>query len=81
LVLTETSTSLGTPVTTFLNNAGLAISGLAGEGPALGLLDTDQSGYQNFENSSSVYTIQPVGGPLALTSSVLSAAITAVTAG
>jgi len=81
LVLTETSTSLGTPVTTFLNNAGLAISGLAGQAPAFGLFDTDSSGDQNFNNSSSVYTIQPVGGPLALTSSVLTAAVAAVTAG
>jgi hypothetical protein len=79
ILLAESPTSLGTPVTTFLNEAGLAISGLAGSFPAFGWADGD--GGQENDSSSSVYTIQPVGGTYALSPAVLNAAIAAVTAG
>ena len=79
ILLAESPTSLGTPVTTFLNNAGLALSGLPGAFPAFGWSGDD--GGQENDSSSSVYTIQPIGGTYALTTPVLNAAIAAVTAG
>jgi putative cell wall-binding protein len=107
LVLAESPTNLGSYVTSWLSNAGLAVSGLPGEVAAGGWandpnplehasatdgLKTPSFGNQVIEtpffgkgnpgfSSSSVYTIQPIGGPLALGQGVLNAAIAAVTAG
>jgi hypothetical protein len=82
LVLAESPSNLGSYVTTFLNNAGLAVSGLAGELPAFGWQPPiPPAGHQANNASSSVYTIEPIGGPLALTPSTTSAALSAVTAG
>jgi putative cell wall-binding protein len=80
IILTENPSTLGSAVTTFLNEAGLAVSGLAGELPAGGWDDSGTAAQSN-ESSSSVYTIQPIGGVDALTTATLSAAIAAVTAG
>jgi putative cell wall-binding protein len=80
IILTENPSTLGSAVTTFLNEAGLAVSGLAGELPAGGW-DDEGTAAQSNESSSSVYTIQPIGGVDALTTATLAAAITAVTAG
>ena len=110
LVLTESSggfgipASLGTYVTSWLNQAGLAVSGLPGQLPAsicpLAPGATDESctagtqepdGWADFSGfnfgeqwngaSSNVYTVQPIGGPLAIPPSVLLAADLAITAG
>jgi putative cell wall-binding protein len=95
MILAESPTSLGTYATAFLNEAGLAVSGLAGEAAAGGWLGSHYGrtslgynlgfysdyGDQNNDASSNVYTIQPVGGPLALTPATLAAAQAAVTAG
>ena len=79
IVLTQNPSTLGTPVTGFLNKAGRAISGLDGQAPANGR--NFPIGFNNNEASSSVFTIQPIGGPVALTPALLSTAIKAVTAG
>jgi len=100
MVLAESPSNLGTYVTSFLNKAGIEISGLAGELAAGGWSDgpngvggPDQdafvppgafgpsNGEQFNDSSSSVFTVQPVGGPIALSPGVLVAALTAVTAG
>lgn len=81
LILDENPSTLGTYVTTFLNDAGLAVSTLAGEAPANGWQGDPSFGNQVNNSSSNVYTIQPIGGSLALGAGVLSAAIAAVTAG
>ena len=110
LVLSESSGAFGIPaslgafVTTFLNQAGLAVSGLPGQLPASicplapGATDefctpgtqeadgwADFSGFNFGEQwngaSSNVYTVQPIGGFLALPPGVLLAADLAITAG
>jgi putative cell wall-binding protein len=80
LILTESATSLGTPATTFLHNAGFEISKLAGEVPAGGLHSHAESGHQNNYASSSVFTVQPIGGPLSLTPATIAAAVAAIPA-
>jgi hypothetical protein len=88
LVLAESPTNLGSYVTSWLSNAGLAVSGLPGEVAAGGWAYSfgtttlpPSFGNQVNNSSSNVYTIQPIGGPLALGQGVLNAAIAAVTAG
>lgn len=81
IVLTESPDSVGTALTTFFNEAGLAVSGLAGEEPADGWAPSVLRGAQENNASSNVYTIQPVGGTFALTPATLAAALAAVTAG
>jgi len=81
LLLTESPTVLGTAVTGFLNSAGLAVSTLPGEAPSGGWSVPFSDGEQINDSSSSVYTIQPVGGIFALTPGLLGTAIAAVTAG
>jgi hypothetical protein len=82
LILDESPGNLGTYVTTFLNDAGLAVSTLAGEAPSQGWdWYKDGFGAQVNDSSSNVYTLQPIGGILALSTSTLNAAIAAVTAG
>ena len=76
LVMTDNPTTLGTPVTGFLNQASFALSKLQGAVPAGGWAGS--SGWNFNEASSSVFTIQPVGGPLALAGSTLQAAINAI---
>lgn len=102
MVLAENPGSLGTPVTSFLNDAGLPVSTLPGSAAAAGWRNShygrvslgfdpgfygDQYisgvkyyGTQNNDASSNVYTIQPVGGPLALSPATLAAAQAAVSA-
>jgi hypothetical protein len=61
----------------------MALSGLKQAIPADGW-GTHPGGLAGFNNnnfSSSVFTIQPIGGPVALTPGLLSAAVAAVTAG
>jgi len=76
VVLTDNPTTLGTPVTGFLNQASFALSKLQGAVPAGGWAGI--TGWNHNEASSSVFTIQPVGGPLALAGSTLQAAINAI---
>jgi hypothetical protein len=94
LVLTESPSDLGAPVTKFLNLAGLAISGLNGStawNNGDGIATTEYgleyaTGHNNgdlnwngdLNPSSSVYVIQPIGGPVALTPSLLGTAINSV---
>lgn len=82
VVLTDNPTTLGTPVTGFLNAASHAISGLQGAVPAGGWCGSTgwNCGVSGFypDQSSNVFTIQPVGGPLALAGSTLQAAINAI---
>ncbi len=79
ILLTEDPTTVGTFVTSFLNNAGLAVSGLQGASPANGA--SHPIGYNNNEISSSVFTLQPVGGPIALNPSTIASAQQAISAG
>jgi len=81
VLLTESPSSLGSYVTKFLNSAGLAVSGLPGAFPAWGHTPPISNGNQVNNSSSSVYTVQPIGGIFALTPGTLSAALAAVTAG
>ena len=76
VVLTDNPTTLGAPVTGFLNQASFALSKLQGAVPAGGWAGI--TGWNYNEASSSVFTIQPVGGPLALAGSTLQAAINAI---
>jgi hypothetical protein len=84
LLMSTNPSTLGAATTSFLNKAGLALSGLKqaipadgwGTHPAFSL-----AGFNNNNFSSSVFTIQPIGGPVALTPGLLSAAVAAVTAG
>jgi len=82
VVLTDNPTTLGTPVTGFLNQASFALSKLQGAVPAGGWCGSTgwNCGVTGFspDQSSSVFTIQPVGGPLALAGSTLQAAINAI---
>lgn len=79
ILLTENPSTLGPYVTSFLNDAGLAVSALTGAVPAGGA--DVPIGYNNNEESSSVFTIQPVGGPVALNPSTIAAAQSAISAG
>jgi hypothetical protein len=74
LVLSESPSVLGTYVTGFLNEAGLAVSGLAGSTAGFG----PNSWQGQNTPTSSVYVIQPVGGPVALTPALLNTAISSV---
>jgi hypothetical protein len=94
LILTESPSNLGAPVTKFLNLAGLAISGLNGSTAwnngddiatteygleyATGHNNGDLNWNGDLNPSSSVYVIQPIGGPVALTPSLLGTAINSV---
>jgi len=72
LIITESPTSLGADVTSFLTKSSTAVSTLTGALPAFGY--SSANGYQHNNSSSSVFTIQPIGGPLALAPSILSQA-------
>ena len=72
LIITESPTSLGADVTSFLTKSSTAVSTLTGALPAFGY--SSANGYQYNNSSSSVFTIQPIGGPLALAPSILSQA-------
>ena len=76
LVLSDSPSVLGTPVTGFLNQASHAISTLQGAVPSGGWVPC--CGAQANDSSSSVFTIQPVGGPLALNPGTLQTAINAI---
>ena len=79
VLLTESPSSLGSYVTKFLNSAGLAVSGLAGEFPSWGHTAPISNGNQINNASSNVYTVQPIGGIFALTPGTLAAALAALT--
>jgi putative cell wall-binding protein len=95
MILAESPGVLGTYATAFLNEAGTAVSTLPGAAAAGGWLNSHYGrtslgynlgfysdyGNQNNDASSNVYTIQPIGGPLALNLTTLEAAQAAVTAG
>ncbi|GMU77274.1 MAG: hypothetical protein AMXMBFR46_00750 [Acidimicrobiia bacterium] len=77
LIITESPTSLGSAVTSFLTSSSLYISGLTGAVPSGGLMPgnpVSPAGDQVVDESSNVFTIQPIGGPLALSPSILTAA-------
>jgi putative cell wall-binding protein len=81
LLMSTNPSTLGAATTGFLNKAGLALSGLKGAIPAAGQFGGMFAGTNLNDFSSSVFTIQPIGGPVALTPGLLSAAVAAVTAG
>ena len=76
LITTENPSSLGVPVITFLVRGSFWISTLDG-GQYAGGLDPDNGdcdtdiGCNKVIESSNVYTIQPIGGTLALTPALL----------
>jgi len=79
LISTVNPSTLGPAVTAFLQNASTPISGLVGQNYAFGR--DGQPGTSNPPGddrnncSSSVFTIQPIGGPVALTPTLLSQAV------
>lgn len=79
LITTVNPDTLGAAVTAFLQNASLPISALVGSVPADGRDDqpgiSSPAGDDCVNRSSSVFTIQPVGGPLALSNALRAQAV------
>jgi hypothetical protein len=81
IVLTNSPTD-GGAVPAFLGKAGLPVSGLEGADDSGGLAFTAPPvGFQNDENSSNVFTIQPIGGPIALTPGLLGTLVGSIATG
>jgi hypothetical protein len=79
LLATVNPSTLGPAVTAFLQNASMPVSGLVGQNYALGRADqpgiSNPAGDDRNNCSSSVFTLQPIGGPVALTPGLLAQAV------
>lgn len=79
LVASVNPSTLGPAVTAFLQNASKPVSTLTGAVPADGRNDqpgtSNPAGDDRQNCSSNVFTIQPIGGPIALTPTLLGTAI------
>jgi putative cell wall-binding protein len=79
LIATVNPSTLGPAVTAFLKNASMPVSALVGQNYAFGRANqpgiSNPPGNDRNNCSSSVFTIQPIGGPVALTPGLLQQAI------
>jgi len=79
LIATVNPSTLGPAVTAFLKNASMPVSALVGQNYAYGRNGqpgiSEPAGDDLNNCSSSVFTIQPIGGPVALTPGLLQQAI------
>jgi hypothetical protein len=79
LLATVNPTTLGPAVTAFLQNASTPVSGLVGQNYAFGRANqpgiSSPAGNDRNNCSSNVFTLQPIGGPVALTPGLLQQAV------